>query len=331
MMELKEIDQKIKEIFDQTIKKGIISGVSYAVVDEEQTLSHYLGTSYQDGPQLAPGMLYDLASLTKVVGTASGIFGLLDQGKIRLEDQVGDFFATGFDQITIKELLLHTSGLAPDLDNVWQYDSPQAVWEAVKASRQVYQPGTDSVYSDLNFIVLGKILEIVTGEPLDRYLKEKIFLPVGMQNTGFLPKAEKSRIVPTEITKERGWVWGSVHDETAYQMGGVAGHAGLFSSLDDLVLFSKFYLEKSKTSPVIQSLVDYDVFERTLAWIRWQAGKKFYWHTGFTGPGLGIDLDNKRAIIILANAVYPKRGNTAWQEARRQATASFFGVQYRIG
>ena len=330
-MKLEEIDQKINKIFDQAVKQGIVSGVSYAVLDEGQTFTHYLGKSYQDGPELVPGMLYDLASLTKVVGTASGIFYLLDQGRIKLEDQVGNFFDTGFDQVTIKELLLHNSGLAPDLENVWQYASPAAVWEAVKASKQVYQPGTDSVYSDLNFIVLGKIMETIYQRPLNEILQEQVFQPLGMQDTGYLPQAEKSRFVPTEVTKERGWVWGSVHDETAYQMGGVAGHAGLFSTLDDLVGFSLFYLEKEKESSVIQSLGDYDVFERSLAWIRWQSGKKFYWHTGFTGPGLGIDLDNKRAIIILTNAVYPKRGNTAWQEARRAAAAVFFGNQYRKG
>lgn len=162
------------------------------------------------------GYFYDLASLTKVVGTASGIFYLLDQGRIQLEDQVGNFFDTGFDQVTIKELLLRNSGLALDLENVWQYASPVAVWEAVMASKQLYQPGMDSVYSDLNFIVLGKIMETIYQRPLNEILQEQVF------------------------------------------------------------------------------------------------------------QHLGIDLDNKRAIIILTNAVYPKRGNTDWQEARRAAAAVFW-------
>ncbi len=124
-------------------------------------------------------------------------------------------------------------------------------------------------------------------------MREEIFAPLGMRETGFLLKVKRDNFVKTEITKERGQVWGNVHDETAWQMGGLAGHAGLFSTLDDLAHFSSFYL--TTASPLVAGLFDYDCFERTLAWIRWQKGRRFLWHSGFTGPGLGLDLENGRA------------------------------------
>ena len=106
-------------------------------------------------------------------------------------------------------------------------------------------------------------------------MREEIFAPLGMRETGFLLKVKRDNFVKTEITKERGQVWGNVHDETAWQMGGLAGHAGLFSTLDDQARFSSFYL--TTASPLVAGLFDYDCFERTLAWIRWQKGRRFLW------------------------------------------------------
>lgn len=308
-----EIEEKITDIFKEAVKQKIVNGVSYDLVDQGRISRHYLG-------QAEPGQFYDLASLTKVVGTASGIFKEIDEGKISLDDQVGDFFPAACSAVTVKDLLLHISGLPADLDNVWQYQSPRKVWEAVLATKPLYLPGQESIYSDLNFIILGKILEQVSGQDLSGFLREEIFAPLGMRETGFLLKGKRDRFVKTEITKERGQVWGNVHDETA-------GHAGLFSTLDDLARFSSFYLTTDR--PFVTSLFDYDCFERTLAWIRWQKGRRFLWHTGFTGPGLGLDFENGRALVILASSVYPKRGNEAWLLARRQAAKTFFGGGYR--
>ena len=316
-MTMAEIEEKITGIFKEAVKQKIVNGVSYALVDQGRISRHYLG-------QAEPGQFYDLASLTKVVGTASGIFKEIDEGKISLDDQVGDFFPAACSAVTVKDLLLHISGLPADLD---KYQSPREVWEAVLATKPLYLPGQESIYSDLNFIILGKILEQVSGQNLSCFLREEIFAPLGMRETGFLLKGERDRFVKTEITKERGQVWGNVHDETAWQMGGLAGHAGLFSTLDDLARFSSFYLTTDKQ--LVASLFDYDCFERTLAWIRWQKGRRFLWHTGFTGPGLGLDFENGRALVILASSVYPKRGNEAWLLARRQAAKTFFGGGYR--
>ena len=315
-----EIEEKITGIFEEAIRQKTVNGVSYALVDQGGVSRHYLG-------QAELGQFYDLASLTKVVGTASGIFKEMAAGKISLKDRVGDFFPAACSAVTVKDLLLHTSGLPADLDDVWQYQSPGEVWEAVLATKPLYLPGQESIYSDLNFIILGKILEQVSGQELSSFLREEIFAPLGMRETGFLLKGKRDNFVKTEITKERGQVWGNVHDETAWQMGGLAGHAGLFSTLDDLARFSSFYL--TTASPLVAGLFDYDCFERTLAWIRWQKGCRFLWHSGFTGPGLGLDLENGRALVILASSVYPKRGNEAWLLARRQAAKTFFGGGYR--
>ena len=242
-----EIEEKITDIFKEAVKQKIVNGVSYALIDQGRVSRHYLG-------QAEPGQFSDLASLTKVVGTASGIFKETDEGKISLDDQVGDFFPAACSAVTVKDLLLHISGLPADLDNVWQYQSPREVWEAVLATKPLYLPGQESIYSDLNFIILGKILERVSGQDLSSFLREEIFAPLGMRETGFLLKGKRDRFVKTEITKERGQVWGNVHDETAWQMGGLAGHAGLFSTLDDLARFSSFYLTTDR--PIFTSLFD---------------------------------------------------------------------------
>ncbi|WP_201331099.1 serine hydrolase domain-containing protein, partial [Lactobacillus nasalidis] len=318
-MNLAATEKEITALFEDAVSRQIVPGVSYALVDGNESRMHFLGSA-------RPDQLYDLASLTKVVGTASGIFKEIERGRLSLQAKVGDFFPAAFPDVTVEELLLHVSGLPADLENVWQYQQPEALWQAVLATRPLAAAGQESLYSDLNFIVLGKILEQVSGQNLSRCLQAEIFAPLGMRQTAFLPKGRRDKFVATELTPERGQVWGNVHDETAWQLGGVAGHAGLFSSLGDLVRFSRTYLTASWPA---EHLFDYDCFERTLAWIRWQKGRRFLWHTGFTGPGLGLDFENGRALVVLASSVYPRRGNEAWLLCRRQAAKSFFGCGYR--
>lgn len=336
-MNTEAISQPLKAAVDQ----GIVRGAAYAIIGADVHEEHYLGWCDDSREHPVVSHLdYDLASLTKVVATATRIFQLLGERTIELEDPVGSFFETSFPDVTVADLLLHDSGLPADLTDVWQYESAADVWQAVKDSQLVYPTGSEARYSDLNFIILGKIIEKATGNPLAVEIHKHVLKPLGMHDSGYClgnePFRDRNWFVPTEMTQKRGQVWGSVHDETAWQLQGCAGHAGLFASLSDLENFAQMYLNDGRfhdqeiiPKQIAVRLPELDHFERTLAWIRWTPNRKNLWHTGFTGPGLGIDLDRRRALIILTNAVYPKRGNEAWQAARRAAAAAFFGGKYR--
>src|SRR6266550_2006246 len=207
--------------------------------------------------------IFDLASLTKVVATTTSIMILVEQGKIRLGDSVVQFIpemkGEGRDAITIEQLLTHMTGFAPDFDlrDRWTgYD------EAIK---RLYreplrsQPGTRFVYSDINYIALGEVVHRVSGQMLDEFARRNIFVPLGMRDTGFRPDARlRPRIAPTEKRRAQmnylgdtganagaegeQWLRGQVHDPTSFRMAGVAGHAGLFSTADDLSVYCQMIM-----------------------------------------------------------------------------------------
>ena len=207
--------------------------------------------------------IFDLASLTKVVATATSIMILVERGKIRLADPVSVYIpelkGEGREKITVEQLLTHRSGYAPDFDLREQWTGyDEAIKHLIKEPLRT-QPGTRFVYSDINFIALGEVVHRVSGLPLDQFAQKNIFTPLGMRDTGFNPATVlKSRIAPTE--KRRGqlsylgdsaanagtdadiWLRGQVHDPTSYRMNGVAGHAGLFSSANDLAIYCQMIL-----------------------------------------------------------------------------------------
>ena len=212
--------------------------------------------------------IFDLASLTKVVATTTSVMMLVEQGKIRLTDRVATF-VPGFERygkgdITIRHLLTHVSGLRPDVDlaETWM-GSDRAVALAIEEVPTA-RPGERFVYSDINFFLLGDIVRRVSGQPLDQFARTKIFEPLGMKDTMFNPpESLKARIAPTESCTRYGWpcqgpdmsmLRGIVHDPTARRMGGVAGHAGLFSTAADLAIFSRMLLNggslQRRTHPV---------------------------------------------------------------------------------
>jgi len=207
--------------------------------------------------------IFDLASLTKVVATATSIMILVERGKVRLGDPVSVYIpelkGEGRERVTIEQLLTHRAGYAPDFDlrERWTgYD--EAIKRLIKEPLR-NPPGSRFVYSDINFIALGEVVHRVSGLMLNEFAQKNIFGPLAMKDTGFLPRpALKSRMAPTE--RRRGqlsylgdsaesvgtagdaWLRGEVHDPTSYRMGGVAGHAGLFSTADDLAIYSQMIL-----------------------------------------------------------------------------------------
>jgi uncharacterized protein YbbC (DUF1343 family)/CubicO group peptidase (beta-lactamase class C family) len=284
--------------------------------------------------------VFDVASLTKVVATSTSIMMLVEQGRIRLNDRVASFIP-GFERygkgdITVRHLLTHVSGLAPDVDlsNPWiGADSAIALaMDEVPSTR----PGERFVYSDINFFLLGEIVRRVSGMPLDQFARTKIFEPLNMKDTMFNPPATMTaRIAPTENCTRYGWpcqgpdmafLRGIVHDPTARRMGGVAGHAGLFSTSNDLSIFCRMLLSggahqsmrilsplavEKMTSP---ATTDAEPNSRGLGWdidstYSSNRGELLpigsFGHTGFTGTSIWIDPLTELFVVFLSNRVHP--------------------------
>lgn len=273
--------------------------------------------------------IYDLASLTKVVGTTTAAMILFDEGKLRLDDKVQkyvpDFVGSRKETITVRMLLSHQSGL-PAGRELWRKarNNPALAREMVVTTRLAYKPGTGTIYSDLGADVLGWVVEAAAGEPLDRFTSRRIFQPLGMVNTGFRPADSlKNRIAPTETSPPRGYpIRGEVHDENAYALGGVVGHAGLFGSAGDLAIFAQMMLnggEYNGTRIVADSTVE--LFTEHVARSRalgWEIGdgargagdyfdEHAFGHTGYTGTSLWIDRDRDLFIVLLTNRVHAAR------------------------
>ena len=272
--------------------------------------------------------IYDLASLTKVVGTTTAIMLLFDQGKIDLDAPVSRYLATfsgGLkDQITVRHLLTHRAGL-PAGRELWRIAStPAEARAAVLSSPIQCTPGNCYEYSDLGADILGFVAEAVSGEPLDTFLEREVFAKLGMSDTHYrLNVADVQRTAPTEIAPPRGYpLRGEVHDENAWALGGVAGHAGLFSTAADLSVFAQMLLDGGKYAGV-RIIADSTVAlftrraagHRALGWDTCEGhlgcgqymSERAYGHTGFTGTSLWLDPDRQMFVILLTNRVYASR------------------------
>lgn len=191
--------------------------------------------------------IFDLASLTKVVATTPSIMQLVEQRKLALGDAVAaywpEFAGNGKDAITVRDLLTHYSGLPSDIDLQHEWSGYDTAMAMIVAAKPLARPGAHYLYSDINFEVLGELVRRISGSTLDQYARAHIFGPLAMNDTGFLPSAEirDLRVAPTQDLPGRVH-WGDVHDATARRMGGVAGHAGLFSDADDLATYARMLL-----------------------------------------------------------------------------------------
>jgi serine-type D-Ala-D-Ala carboxypeptidase len=287
-----------------------------------------LGWTSDAGSVVAERTIYDLASLTKVVGTTTAVMILYDEGKLRLDDQVvkyiPEFAGGGKEQITIRMLLEHRSGLPAGRDLWRMAQTPEEARADVISTPLFAAPGQYIEYSDLGADMLGFVVEAVSGQKLDQFLDERVFTPLGMTDTHFRPDVSlRGRIAPTELTPPRGYpLRGEVHDENAYALGGVAGHAGLFSTASDLAVFAQMLLNGGTyngTRIVADSTVK--LFTRRAAGTRalgWDTcgghgscgkylGANAYGHTGFTGTSLWIDPDREMFVVLLTNRVHAAR------------------------
>jgi uncharacterized protein YbbC (DUF1343 family) len=307
--------------------------------------------------------IFDMASLTKDLVTATAVMQLYQQGKIRIDDPVAhylpEFGANGKQDITIRQCLTHYSGLAPDLDLTGPWHGRDEGLRRLFESAPVAAPGVVFRYSDENFIALGALVERVSGLPLEVYAQRNIVQPLGMVDSGYLPPAPKGdRIAPTQYIDAEGnlsnhgtVLRGVVHDPTARRMGGVAGHAGFFSTAADVSLFAQALLDRLAGRPSNFPLDQLTLAKMTepeqpatgtsLRGFGWDIDSPFssnrgtlfplgsFGHTGFTGTSLWIDPQSDSYVIILTNAVHPDgHGHTvALRSSIADAAAQAIGIK----
>ena len=286
--------------------------------------------------------IFDLASVTKVVATTTAVMQLVQSGRVRLDDPVAkyipEFAQNDKDDITVRDLLTHYSGLPPGLDLSHPWTGRDTGYSMAFAVTPIAPPESRFIYSDVDFVVLGALVERVSGQSLDVYCEQNIFTPLGMSQTRFLPPSSwLPRIAPTQYDEHNHMLHGVVHDPTVRRMGGVAGEAGLFSTADDLAKFAQALLSgTSILSPLAvekMTTPQQPPNASTLRGLGWDIDSPLssnrgeflpvgsFGHSGFTGTSLWVDPTTNTYIILLANAVHPRGQGSAISLRSRVATA----------
>jgi CubicO group peptidase (beta-lactamase class C family) len=336
---------KLDKLVKVAIEEAVAPGVAIAV-GRNGHIAYMKGYGYIDwnqpgSPAVDTNTLYDLASLTKVVATTTLAMILEEAGQLDINRTVAsylpEFNSPEKAQITVRQLLTHSGGLEAGA-NIYRTARGRDQYLAqINARPLQYTPGTSMIYSDWDMILLQLVMERITGKTLDVLATEKIFGPLGMIDTQFHPPFSlRPRIAPTQVDDARGGLlWGTVHDENAWAMGGVAGHAGLFSTAKDLALFSMMILNGGEGVNGVRIVKPATIARwtarqgkestRTLGWDSPEGGSsagQFFspWsfgHTGFTGTSIWIDPEKDLFVVVLTNRVNPTGNNTRHVQLRR--------------
>ncbi len=293
--------------------------------------------TYESKKPVRSSDIFDLASITKVISTTSGIMKLVDKNKIDLDKPVVSYlpnfkgkkkkYKKQKSEITVRDLLSHSSGLPAFKQYFKMEKTREVILENIYDTEPVREKGDTTIYSDVGAIMLGELIEKASGLPLDMFVDSLIFKPLGMGTTFYNPPEEKiKRVIPTEIDLKGNLIHGYVHDENAHSLGGVAGHAGLFSTAKDLAIFSQMMLNKGlygwkrifKQETVDLFTKRADLVSQSSRCLGWDSpsgassggvylSDASYGHGGYTGTTLWIDPDNEIIVILLTNAVHPNR------------------------
>jgi uncharacterized protein YbbC (DUF1343 family)/CubicO group peptidase (beta-lactamase class C family) len=335
----------IDEAANGAVARGDVPGAVIAVVRSGGVVSlgaYGLRSKEPEEQPMTVDTVFDLASLTKAVATAPSIHLLAEQGKLQLSAPVARYLPAfgrnGKEAITVEQLLLHTSGLVADNALADYRGGRAAAFARIDALTPAHDPGAAFDYSDVGYIVLGELVEAVSGEPLDVFAREHLFAPLGMADTAFEPgPALRARAAPTEPV-DGGMLAGEVHDPRARLLGGVAGNAGLFSTAADLARFAEMLLGKGRRGAAqvlapatLRAMVEPHELpggvSRSLGWdvrsgfsgARGDLGGG-YGHTGFTGTSMWIDPGSDTAIIVLTSRLHPD-GKGDPRRLRREVAA----------
>ncbi len=338
-------------------RRAVGNAQTHLVIQAKET-NELTYVPYSD--RMLEDTLFDLASLTKMIATTTSILILADKGKIDLDKTVATYIPTfaarAKDKVTVRQLLTHTSGLSSWFPFHEIYIDREEIFRSIDEDFALESPpGALRIYSDLGFMVLGRLVEVVSGQRLDRFAQEHIFGPLGMDHTRFLPSLQERYLAaPTELDPQRDRILkGIVHDENSRALSGVSGHAGLFSTATDLAVFAQMLLNQGEfngqrvlkaatvqamlKSQVPQSAIDKgsDFLRNRKQLIGWWGmddkltigadgglpSRAAYGHTGFTGTAIYIDPEHKAAAVLLSNAIHPKREDANRSALRR----AFFG------
>ncbi|MEX2671589.1 MAG: serine hydrolase domain-containing protein [Phycisphaeraceae bacterium] len=337
----------VDEAIRAAVEAGDIPGAVLLVGASPHTLYHkaYGHRAVQpETEQMTHDTIFDLASLSKVF-SATAVMMLVDRGEVDVHAPVATylpaFASNGKEAITVEQLLLHRGGLAPANPLSDFEDGAEAGLALIYNRGPRWEPGSRFAYTDVGYIVLGQLVEAVDGRPLDQFTHEEIFKPLGMQATAYVPPEDwRQRIAPTQQRAGR-WMRGEVHDPRAYALGGVAGHAGLFSTTEDLARFCQMILNggvygetRILSSQIVETMTTPHampdgsnsrsyVFDVDTGYSSSPRGDGFavgstFGHTGFTGTSFWLDAKHKTYVILLTNRVHPD-GNGRVAALRRAA------------
>jgi uncharacterized protein YbbC (DUF1343 family) len=348
---------RVDPIVDEAVGSGLIPGAVLLIGHNGKLIFRKAYGSRTLLPVREPMTLdtiFDAASLTKVVATTPSVMKLFEEGKIRIDDPVTKYlpeFQGGKSDITVRLLMTHFSGMPPDVDLVPKWSGYATGIEKALSAKPIAPPGARFIYSDINFLLMGEIVRRLSGETLAEFAHNQIFAPLGMSDTGFLPAPSLiPRIAATEIDEETGEPFrGVVHDPTSRYMGGIAGHAGLFTTAADLAKYAEMMLGMGEANGTrVFSAATVKKFtepaspadQPILRGLGWDIDSPFssnrgelypigsYGHTGFTGTSVWLDPSTDSFIIFLTNGVHLKRGNSLSSLRSRLATtiAAGFGL-----
>ena len=334
------IDMNMQKLLDALLEKGLEQGAYPGAVaacgcrGQVCAISH-VGKISQDGPQTDRHTRYDMASLSKVLGPTMAALRAIEEGDLTLYDTLGMYFngvPEDKQNITIRQLMTHSAGFEPAFWLSEETEEPEGALAALMAHPLAYAPGTDVRYSCMGYITLGKLLEKLYGQPLDRLCAERVFVPLGMKNTCYCPAG--GNIAATEVDKETGSAWqGVVHDENARFLRGVSANAGVFSDIDDMIAFAQMlacggggYLSPATLETAIRCHACTEDVRRGLGFHLAGTPCNFmgdlfppesFGHTGFTGTSLAVDPHTGFWVILLSNRVHPTRENLRLMRFRR--------------
>ena len=340
--QLAALDQAVAE----AIAEGRIPGGVLWVERQGQRYHRAFGNRavYPETEAMEPDTIFDLASLTKVLATAPAVALLQERGQLNFDDPVAkhlpEFAQNGKEAVTLKQLLTHYSGLRSGLSLQPEWSGTETAVALACAESLRHPPGTRFVYSDINYILLGAVVQKVSGQPLDQFTQTELYRPLGMNDTGFNPDPKlELRIAPTTRTAV-SVLRGTVHDPTAARMNGVAGHAGLFSTAEDLAVFARMLLAEGRgprgrimAAATVASMTGNQTPQlETQRGLGWDIASPYssprghlfelgsYGHTGWTGPSLWIDPFSQTFVIFLTNRNHPDEGTSVVGLRRTLAT-----------
>jgi len=337
----------VRNVLETAVGQRVFPGAAWGVLHRGEILA-IEGTGRftyeEDAPAVQAETVFDLASVSKVVATTAAAMVLVDRGLLHLDTRLGDIlpgFVVGAEvgsgkiRVTLRMLLAHSSGLPGYVQLFRNCSTPEALLRDALHLPMEAAPGTRTEYSDIGYILLGKAIEVLSGETLDKFCAKTIFEPLGLRNTTFNPPvAWRSTIPPTEkdTNFRQRVIQGEVQDENAWVLGGVAGHAGVFSNVADLLSFAQCILENGRGpggDPIFQAetVKTFATPQTTGRALGWDVptppsssgsyfGPHSIGHLGYAGTSIWIDPDQELAVVLLTNRTWPDRSNDAIRQVR---------------